>query len=99
MKQEMFLFFYILIYLIKLILWLKFSTDKKQTEEMKVGEGKDHRVLLHFTWKKHEVITTTSCRCYYPTLSSYNFDFFLTAMRNNVLCQTVHEITLNNYLK
>ena len=46
-----------LTFLIKLILWLKFSTDKRQAEDM-VGwrVGKDQRVLLHiigaprFTW-------------------------------------------------
>ena len=37
-----------LISLIKLILWLKFSTGKRQAEDMVGGGGKDHRVLFHF---------------------------------------------------
>ena len=38
--------------LIKPILWLKFSTGKRQAENMEGwGEaGKDHTVLLHFKW-------------------------------------------------
>lgn len=39
-------FVYVLISPIKLILWLKFPTDKK-AEDMG-GEGKDHTALLHF---------------------------------------------------
>ena len=40
------LFLHFLTSLIKLILWLKFFTDKRQAEDM---GGKDHRVLLRFT--------------------------------------------------
>ena len=36
--------------LIKIILSLKFSTDKRQAEDMGVGTGKDHRV--HFNWNE-----------------------------------------------
>ena len=42
------LFSAILTSLIKLILWPKFSTGKRQAEAMVHGGGKDHRVLLHF---------------------------------------------------
>ena len=42
------LFSHVLISPIKLILWLKFPTDKRQAEDMG-GSGKDHTVLLHFS--------------------------------------------------
>ena len=38
--------------LVKLILWLNFSTDRRQAEDLGQGMGcggKDHRVLLHFS--------------------------------------------------
>ena len=40
------LFLHVLISLLKLILWVKISTDKRQAED--IG-GKDHTVLLHFS--------------------------------------------------
>ena len=40
------LFLHFLTSLIKPILWLKFSTDKRQAEDMR---DKDHRVLLCFS--------------------------------------------------
>ena len=46
------LFFFVSVFptsLIKLILWVKFSTDKRQTEDISGDEGKDHKVLLYFT--------------------------------------------------
>ena len=48
------LFLHVPTSLIKLILWLNFSTDKRQAEDM---EGKDHRILLYFTTFPQ----TTSC--------------------------------------
>ena len=42
------LFLHVLISLIQHILWLNFSTDKRQAEDMRGGMGKDHGVLLLF---------------------------------------------------
>ena len=49
--------------LIKLILWLKFFTDKRQAEDMVGGGGKKHRVLLRFkaTGTFVQMLVTQSC--------------------------------------
>ena len=45
------LFFYILIYLIKLILWLKFSTDKRQAEDSGGGGEEEKTIGSCSVWK------------------------------------------------
>ena len=52
--------------LIKLILLLKFFTDKRQAGDVVGGEGKKHRVLFHFkaTGTFVQMLVTQSC----PTL-------------------------------
>ena len=48
--------------LIKLILWVKFSTDRRQAEDI-VGMGADHKVLFYFTPNEYSGLISFRIDC------------------------------------
>ena len=71
------LFLHFLTSLIKLILWLNFSIDKRQVEDVDGG----HRVLLHFTAWGEQL-----CKSRLPRAESYSFPPSLGARKVSCSC-------------